>query len=243
MMKPFVKMPSRWIMYPGTQGGLKSFSWQGKNRSRNIAALMLYIAILHNANENPTPLHAAGTARISYSELQKITGLSRTMIAAGLRKLEEQEIILANKENKTSVYQLVDNYFTDSWAKLPFKSLYTGGNGIGFFYDLNLRKKVELDALKLYLLIAAFRNNQLNHMSMAYPKIADYTGIQKNHVKSAVSFLVVNQLIQVDQLSNFETRSQDPMNRVNHYRLIGLGSHHFGNMDIDALTPYEDIPF
>lgn len=242
-MKQFVKMPSRWVRYPGQGGGLKAFSWQEPNRSRSIAGLMLYIALLHNVHEQATSLHPAGTARVSYTDLQDITGLSRTVIAAGLRKLEEQNIIRINKEGKTSTYQLVDAYFEKEWGKLPFRALYKSGKSIGFFYDLKLRKKVELDALKVYLLIVAFRDSALNYMSMAYPKISEYTGVQKNHIKSAVSFLVVNNLIQVDQLSNAETREQDPTNRVNHYRLVGIGAQHFGNMDTEALTPYNDVPF
>lgn len=240
-MKPFVRMPSRWIMYPQKyNGGLTAFEWSGPDRSDNIAALMVYIAIVHHVNEVSMPeFPEPGCTKLSYSELQEITGLSRKKISGGLKKLEALSIITTDKSEKTTVYKLVDNYFEKYWGKCPFQYLYDSGRQIRFFHACNLRKRVELDALKIYLLLIAFRDTNINHAAIAYPKMTIYTGVDKNRIRHALSLLVANELISVDQLIQRASGEEGPR-AINYYRILGMGGAHFGNLDKERLQRQQE---
>jgi hypothetical protein len=199
-MREFVKMPSAWIT-DQAKPGLSQLKWGGHDNAGKIAALMLYIAIAHHVNQEPDREHAeAGFAKLSYSDFEKIVGLSRAKISAGLKNLEEQGILAINKGEKTSVYQLVGFNPKQGWAKLPLRNFYHDGS-IKVFSEFHLRKKTELNALKMYLLVAAFRHNEINHTVISYEKIHLYTGIPENDIRSAISLLVTWNLIQVDRTS------------------------------------------
>jgi len=238
-------MPSQWIMYPDQyNGGLTAFEWRGNDRSDNIAALMVYIAIVHHVNEVSIPQFSEpGCTKLPYSELQEITGLSRKKISGGLKILKALSIITADTSGKTTVYKLVNNNFDQYWAKLPFQYLYSGRH-ISFFNSCNLRKRVELDALKIYLLLVAFRDNNINHAAIAYPKMAIYTGIDRNRIRHALSLLVAHELISVDQIVQRASGDEGPR-AVNYYRILGLSGVHFGNLDKERLQRHQedDVPF
>jgi hypothetical protein len=103
-MKEFVKMPSYWIT-DKEKPRLRQLNWGGQNSAGKIAALMLYIAIAHNAKQESD--QAPAIAKLSYSDFEDIVGIGgRATISAGLKKLEELEIVKIDKRNKTSVYQL-----------------------------------------------------------------------------------------------------------------------------------------
>lgn len=233
-MREFAKLPTSWIT-DKERPGLKRLKWDGTDNAGNVAALMIYIAIAHHVNEKPNEAFSKpGFARLSYSDFQKIVGLSRAKIAAGLKILEDLGIVVVNKEEKTSVYQLV-GYPAERWGKLPCGYLYQDGR-IRVFGDFHLRLKNELNALKMYLLMVAFRDNARNYTIIAYENIHRYTGIPENDIRSAISLLVNLRLIQVD-------RSSEPMDdgeswtikNKNLYRLLGLRGRHLGNTSKDDL--------
>lgn len=66
------------------------------------------------------------------------------------------------------------------------------------FKEFKLRKQVELNALKIYFLIAALRDNQENVARVSYKKISEYTGVSEGSIRSALTFLVHCQLIHID---------------------------------------------
>lgn len=232
-MREFVKMPSAWIT-DQTKPGLSQLKWGGQDNAGKIAALMLYIAIVHNVNPEPNREYSeAGFAKLSYSDLEKIVGLSRAKIASGLKILEELGIIAIDKNEKTSVYRLVGYNPKQGWAKLPYRHLYHD-SCIKVFNEFHLRKKNELNALKMYLLVAAFRDNDSNHTFISYEKIHQYTGIPENDIRSAISFLVNLNLIHVDRSLNVKQGEDDwTMKSKNIYRLVGLKGKHLGNTSSD----------
>lgn len=231
-MKQFVKMPSYWIRDQEIRQ-LRNFRWKDEARAGNIAALMLYIVLVQHMNvEADRKFDQPGFVAMSYSEFNAITGLSRAMISKGLSVLEQMELINIDRSQKTSVYQVINSNRHKGWAQLPYKHLYQGGNVIKAFHDFHLRKRAELDALKIYLLLIAFRDNDLNHASISYEKITFYTGIPANYIRTAISFLVANVMIQVDQR---KTDDLDNFKTTNYYRIVGIPGKHFGNMDLDVL--------
>ncbi|MVF24620.1 hypothetical protein EVC37_23910 [Methylocaldum sp. BRCS4] len=237
-MREFVKLPTSWIT-DQEDPGLRRFKWDGADNAGKVAALMLYIAIAHHVNEKPNEVFPRpGFARLSYSDFEKIVGLSRAKIAAGLKILEALRIVAVNKEEKTSVYQLVGYNPAGRWAKLPCGYLYQDDR-IRAFGDFHLRRKNELNALKMYLLAVAFRDNKSNYTIIAYENIHRYTGIPENDIRSAISLLINLRLIQVDRASEpMEDGELWTVKNKNLYRLMGLRGRHLGNTSRDDLQQH-----
>ncbi|MDP4535592.1 hypothetical protein Q3O60_05285 [Alkalimonas collagenimarina] len=201
-MKQWVKMPSDWIK-DGEGTKLRSLKWQGEEKSDYIAALMLYLIFVHHANDEiTTQFDEVGRCSITYDALLAITGLSKAKISGGIQVLKSLELILVLQNGNRNVY-VVKNYGEFSgWAKLPAKRLYSRSmSELSVFQNFKLRSKVELNALKIYLLILALRNNHSNAASVSYEKISTYTGVARNDIRKALSFLVTQGLVHVDQHS------------------------------------------
>lgn len=235
-MREFVKMPTSWIT-DKDMPGLSQLRWGGQDNAEKVAALMLYIAIVHNVNSEPNREYSeAGFAKLSYSDFEKIVGLSRAKIAGGLKILEGLKIVEINKASKTSVYQLVNFDPKRGWAKLPYRNFYHDGC-IKVFEEFHLRKKNELNALKMYLLIASFRDNESNLTFISYEKIHQYTGIPEKDIRSAISLLVNFNLLQVDKARASEGDGEAAKTKSkNIYRLIGLKGKHLGNTSSDDVS-------
>ncbi len=159
---------------------------------------------------------------MSYSELEDITSLSRTLISRGIRNMETLNLISVNRNQKPSEFKII-GFQPQGWAKFPAKQIMK----LKAFDNLHIRHKNELNALKLLFLIIAFRDNNTNTTSISYDKIQDYTKIHRTDVRSAISLLVVWGLIQVEQSgSDIEKKS-------NIYRICGIDNRHAGNTTYD----------
>lgn len=186
-MSQWVKLPTKWIR----SGGLKNFRWEANRGSDNVAALMALLAIAHHADNE------SGVARLTYSDLTTYTNLSRAKLSGGLTVLEENKIIDRAPLGR-STYCLGD-YGPAPWGKLPAHGLYQHGR-IAALSDFHLRKLVELNALKLFFLFVERRDNNTNLANISYEKIREHTGIQRNHIKSAISLLAANNLLHVERV-------------------------------------------
>lgn len=222
-MNEWVKMPSNWIRF---NSGLKKFT--RKEMSNAISALIVYIALILRANQEPNEeFMEPGYVSISYTVLQNMTGLSRALISRGLKKLVEENLINIHKNNKKNQYEVLEYDPSKGWGKLPKKYLYkesTGGE-ITFLNHFKLRHLTELNALKLYLLFIAFRDNKRNSARISYSKITEYTGVYPNNIRDALSLLVNLSLIQIDR----EVLPSDDKNPPNEYRIRGIDSrNHLG---------------
>lgn len=222
-------MPSGWIIGKDRLA-LRNMKWVGTDKADNIAALMLYIVLIHHANIKQTErFQEVGLCSLSYTKLMDITGTSRAKVAGGLRVLIKAGIVSEISTGRNNIYK-VENFGRDQgWAKLPAKGFYSDNyKKIKAFHRFNLRLKNELNALKMYLLIVAFRNRQTNYAKIGYEKIIEYTGIHRNEIKSALSLLVGFNLIQIDS----ENRDIDTFSTVNMYRLCHLEPYkHRGTME------------
>lgn len=186
-MKEWVRLPTKWIQ----SGGLRSFHWDANRGSDNIASLMALLAIAHHVDDE------SGVARLTYTDLAICTNLSRAKLSGGLSVLEENNIIDREPHGR-STYRLV-YYGRAPWGKLPARRLYQHGR-IAALSDFYLRKPVELNALKLFFLVVERRNNNTNFANISYEKIQEYSGIQRHHIKSAISFLAANGLLYVEHV-------------------------------------------
>jgi len=208
-MLEWIQMPSSWVRNEGSYP-LKKLRWVGEDKSNKTAALMLYIIVLHDVNNRITTVKKeVGICNLRYSDFQNISGLSRTKISAGLKILiNDLKLIKEIGEGRNNIYKV--NNFLDvdwaelsekeqlqkAWAKLPAKKLYTSGK-LDMFHGFHLRKRSELNALKLYLLLVAQRDRAKNHASISYDTITKYTGIQRKDIRPARSILASENWITV----------------------------------------------
>ncbi|MEX1668378.1 helix-turn-helix domain-containing protein [Zhongshania guokunii] len=218
----WVRMPSWWMK--GDEGlSLADFSPRDKGAS--IAALMLYIMLCTRAVQKRTEEFQVGTARVTYDDIADATGLSRAMIRKAVTKLEANGMIRVKSYRKQNIYEIV-SHDVSPWAKLPKKHLYgiskEGQIGV-FVRDFHLRAKNELNALKLYCVLLAFRDNDSNVVFIGYEAISEYTGIVRNEIRSAISFLVTHDLIHLDKVV------KNGVHRANRYEIRGVSHIHAGN--------------
>lgn len=165
-----------------------------------------------------------GVAQVTYDALEAITDRSRAKVAAGIKILVERKLVLASDE-KRSLYALAD-YNTVPWAKFPVRGLYPNGDQIDAFRRFTLRHQAELDAMKLYFLIASRRDSERNAALLSYETIMEYTGILRANIRRAKSLLVANNLIHVDTVQKITAG----LGVMNGYRLAHLDAfNHAGN--------------
>lgn len=201
----FQKLPSGWI----EKGGLKKFAW-GKTGGDEIAALIVLAVIAHHIDRD------TGVARLSYTELAEMASLSRAKVSAGLKILIDRDLITSTVAGRSS-YRL-ENYDPKAgWAMFPANGMYRN-DVVEAFREFKLRRRVELDALKLYFLFAARRNNDTRVAQIGYEKIAEYTGVTANYIKPALSVLAANGLIHIEHAQSKESN----VGVTNAYRLAHL---------------------
>lgn len=224
-LQNFVRLPNAWI----EDRGLKGFTWGKENRVEGLAALMTLMVIAQHADQE------TGEVKITYDKLHRATGLSRTTIAAGLGLLETRFI---ERGDRQSEFRLRDFDPFRGYALLPTKPLYNAKYQIDFFHELKLRRQVELNAIKLYLLIVSRRDRNNNLAHVTYDKIEEYSGIHHDDIKGAVSFLAGNGMIHVEHLP----RQISQYGYSSAYRLVHLHTYqHMGtvgrNLDIADFEP------
>ena len=227
----FTKMPITWI----NDGRLKKFRWNDKG-SDNLAALMTYLAILNHMEASN------GIARVTYDQLTTATSISRQKVSAALDLLERRKMILREPEGRSSI-GVCDYNPNEHWAKVPARGLYREGEIWGLS-EFRLRRRAELDAMKLYFLFAARRNRETNMAQISYGKIEEASGVTENYIKSALTVLGANGLVHVERLQS----NQSERGISNAYRLCYLDTRrHMGTTGRDddyeflANLPYRNI--
>jgi len=172
-------------------------------------------------------------SRLTYEQTATITGLSRAKISGGLNILAARGIIHRNSEGR-SIFKLDAYDPVKGWAKMPAKRLYQSGY-IHAFSDFRLRRPAELNALKLYFLFVAFRDNHSNMASISYDKIEEYTAIDRSRIKGGLSVLAANSLVYVEHIPKADGHV------YNAYRLPQLDAYvHMGTTNRG--NGAEDIP-
>jgi hypothetical protein len=215
--KPWCAVPSEAIV-----AALPKLRWQaadGAPASANAAALMLYVALNFAAEAETTEDgQHLGRASVSYAELGHISGLSRKLIAAGLKRLVTLGLISPTGSDQKRGY--VIPWASSRWFKLPCRAILADGK-IAPFQHLTLRSKRDLHALKLYLYLASIRDNRFPFSMASHQKIHERIGIPENEIRRAHSLLTsVGLLAGIDQ----EFRDIEKVNEPNKYYLTGFQS-------------------
>jgi DNA-binding IscR family transcriptional regulator len=233
----WVKMPTTWI----SENKLKLFKWSSAGEgSQNTAALMAYIALCHRLEADASvlaqiPENEWGFVRVTYDDLTEATSISRTKLSQGLTVLENYGLI-GRSTGSQSTYNIHGCDGLQPWGKLPYKSLYMG-NRIFPFKDFLLRKGAELHALKLYLLLIARRDRKSNLAIVNYDTIERYSGIPRQHIRTAVSILAVAGLLHVEKVRSWEREGM-----ANAYRIAHIDSYnHRGTQSDDEISTMPNI--
>ena len=202
----WVRLPTRWI----EDGGLRRLRWKEQG-STGTAALMLLLPLAHRVDQS------TGSGSATYDELSEATELSRTKISEGLALLQGLGLIQRDPERRSGFTLL--GFGPNGWGKLPAKRLYVG-KGLFAFREFHLRKYVELNALKLYLLVVARRDTKTNLAHLTYDQIAERSGIDPSHIRSAISLLAAAGLMHIERVPSLSNE----FGVANAYRLTYLDS-------------------
>jgi len=218
----WVRLPTNWIR----NGGLTAFTWKAGAGADQIVALMLLLLIAHEADQG------TGEATVTYDALSDRAACSRAKIAKGLALLETHGIV-SRKGSGRSSFALVGYDPFNGWGKLPAKRLYRHET-VTAFRSFKLRHRTELDAMKIYLLMIAYRDNESNVARISYVKIKEKTGISAPFIAAALSFLSVNALIYTERAPSGESEYG-----VSHaYRIAGIDP--FRHRGTKGAVPVED---
>lgn len=180
------------------RSALPRFTWTPTSHGSPgvaTAALMLYVVLRFMAdNVSDEEGGDVWVTRATYDDLCTAAGLSRTMVQAGLRRLEAEQLVTSEGSHQKRAYRLVWNTDETGWFKLPCLAIATG-TLVRPFAHFKLRSKHELHAMKLYLYLAAVRRNHETYTSATYETIHAKLGIAEREVRTAISLLLTTGLL------------------------------------------------
>ncbi len=224
----YAKLPSAWVRKGDAEqeppyGGLSKLPWQ-RNKSYATAALLILfaLAILSNKAQRKDGLRKDDQVKATYEEIQEVTNLSRKLISGGLKLLKEIGVISEADDGARSVYRLHGIDEGGKWCQLPQGHLL---NNVKHMQRLKLfgeqiKRATSLHALKVYMLLLAFREIHSNATRMSYEKIMEYTGMRREDVALAVQVLATAQLCRQATDEEIPRRKGDAMH--NRYLILGL---------------------
>lgn len=184
-------MYSWWVF----DGVMTKFTWRNDQvgrRSAKVAALMIYIALTIFSLESK----GSRKVRITYNKLSELTGISRELIREGTLVLESFQLIQVERVGRNNEYTLLNNKDGGGWCKIPVRKIMDeDGTSIMPFSSLKMRTKVELHALKIFIYLAAIRDNNYEYSMASYEKIKQNVGMSENDITKALTLLVLIGLI------------------------------------------------
>lgn len=214
-----------WVQVPsvGLVDALKAMSWNREGElspAKDAAALMIYVVLLFISRQHSVERSFLSSllgsdidlkeraAEITYDGLEKITGLSRSLIRQGLVRLEFLRLIQPSGSRQKRRYRILES--PGRWFKLPCRAVMTV-DGVPAFKTFTLRSKHELNALKMYLYLADVRGRDLEYTEASYEKIYERLGIPERDIRRAINVLNTSGLLaQVNRESDRENSSWGP---------------------------------
>jgi len=219
-IKPWVKMPSHWIL----NGSMATdFNWAASgraSRSAAIAALQIFVGLVTQSEESEEDGSIVLVAEGTYTSLIERTGLSRALVASGLSALEDLQLIKIDRAARSNHYQFLGYDPSQRWCKLPTRALYgdsLGGKKIIPFGVFQKRSIYELDAMKMYLYFAAIRSNQNEYSQATFETIFKHTGVAEKRIPRANSLLITSKLLAKISQGEVKDKKKPP----NSYFLLG----------------------
>ena len=156
---------------------------------------------------------------ITYDFIEQQTSLSRATVAKALKILQDELRIIEIDRSRSGNRYRVLGIDQTAHARIPQDLLYTPTRGLFAVRPFTFRTKHELNALKLYLLLLAFRMNGTPSARIGYDKISEYLGVQRDAIRPAISHLINLGLISVE--SEDDTQQGRSGRPFNHYQLKG----------------------
>lgn len=209
------RLPNAWIH----AHRLKSFVG-GSSLGQSMAALKILMAILLKAENKAAGLAGPtqGSAALTYDDLMELADLSRSMVAKGVKRLQEFGLVDVTSEGRggKNRYKFVD-YSAASWSKIPYRQIAGVGSPmrVDFLHDLSCRRSTDLNALKLYFLLCAHRSGANPYAMIGYNRITEASGIFNPRIRQAISILIEHGLIKVEQ------EKAGKQNSPNRYHILG----------------------
>jgi len=240
MPMPWAKMPSKWARVtdagsaeraldqaaaglPLPKVGLRGISWKTHGSSGTAALMVLFaLATLSNLSQRGNKSKTTSKVKASYTDIQTLTGLSRLLISKALRLLEELEAVNTEREGNGCVYSLLGVDENGSWCALPQGYLMDSKDELARLKGIHeiLRRPASLWAMKLYMILMAFRDRRSNTARMRYETITEYTGLRREDISTASQILVALQLIRIADDDEEPLRVGE--RRHNRYKIMGL---------------------
>jgi hypothetical protein len=214
----WARLPLRWIH----DGDLTKFRG-GSQLGNSVAALKILLAVLLRAeNKSPDNVVATqGSASLSYDDLMEMSGLSRSMIASGIKRLRELGRLSVSREGRGGKNRyFVAEYTKGAWGRIPFRAVVGQGDGkrARLLHEMSCKRSSDLNALKLYLLLCAHRNRGSPYAMIGYDRIHYATGILRPRIRQAISILIEHGLVMVDH----DKAPTEVRNTPNSYYILGL---------------------
>lgn len=214
------------IPHPSGEGflpGLSYLRW-GVHKGSGTAAIMLLFAlsILSNLGQIRHGRRTDNWVVASYDELESMTLLSREMVAKGLKLLRELGAVTSRRVGNRCAYELVGIDTDGAWCALPQDHLMQGTETLRRLAGMRetIKRRTSLDAMKLYMLLLAFRVNTSNVARVGYDLIRQYTGLRREQISMAVQLLIGAGLCRL--AADEELPLVKGQRRHNRYVLLGL---------------------
>ena len=216
MVKEWGQAPIWWIR----EGLIRELKWSNDALGRGaakISALKIYLTIIALGDIKKHEIIAAGgevsiaeqyVARLTYSRLTEVAGLSRKLISEGLDVLKELGLVHVEVIGRSQSYSLI-GFKSTEWSKVPVRAIWDKDKGI--IKPLNLftmRNKIELYALKMYFYLLSVRDNRQPSSMVSFETISKQTGIPERDIPrtytclSGVGLLSYVDKNRQDQLAN-----------------------------------------
>lgn len=173
--------------------GLSAIRWK-THGSAGTAAIMVLIAlaIISNQRQREDGIRKDNKVQITYNDIANMTGFSRAIISKALRILRDVSAISVTREGKKCVYTLLGIESDGKWCALPQAFILDGADYLKKFKGICeiIRRPSSLFAMKLYMLLLAFRERRSNTTRISYDVITSYTGMRREDISTAWQILL-----------------------------------------------------
>lgn len=207
------------------KGGLIMLQWQQHKGASTAALLLLFaLAVISNQAQRDHGLRRNNLVAATYPQLQALVPMSRKLIADGLQLLVMLGAIGMTREGRRTLFTLNGIDRNGGWCMLPQSHLQQRHSHLlrlKVFVD-QIRRRESLHALKVYMLILAFRDRHTNFAAIGYDKIGLYTGLRREEISTATAMLASLQLVRQVSDEEHPRRRGDPHH--NRYFVCGLAA-------------------
>ncbi len=240
MAMAWAKLPSAWVRIQDSEedisesgelmeglgesgNGLRGITWKTHGSSGTAALIILLgLAIISNQSQRKGKLREGNLVLATYTDLENMTGLSRAMISKGLRLLEEVNAIKSERIGNASAYALLGIERDGGYCAAPQSHLLDGADYLKRLRGIRetIRRPASLFAMKLFILLLAFRDRHSNTTRISYENITKYTAMRREDISLGW------QVLAAWQMGYLADDTEEPLKKGernhNRYKIRGL---------------------